>query len=107
METVGRLEMFGGGHDRPNVESVVVRPGRPWSPPKLRAPQIALLMGLGSLVPPINYQGIQMCIFFVQTRSQKKIRASGLFCQMDKFSGIPPNIGFDWVLSINILVFCR
>lgn len=46
------------------------------------------------------YQGIQMCIFFCSNTFAQKIRASGLFCQMDKFSGIPPNIGFDWVLSI-------
>ena len=46
-----------------------------------------------------------MCIFFSNTFAQQ-IRASGLFCQMDKFSGSPPNIGFDWVLYgfINIWV---
>ena len=46
-----------------------------------------------------------MCIFFCSNTFAQKIRASGHFCQMDKFSGIPSNIGFDWVLSfINIIV---
>ena len=42
--------------------------------------------------------------FFCSNTFAQKIRASGLFCQMDKFSGIPPNIGFDWVF-INIIVW--
>ena len=38
--------------------------------------------------------------FFCSNTFAQEICASGLFCQMDKFSGIPPNIGLDWVLSI-------
>ena len=45
-----------------------------------------------------------MHFFFSNTFAQK-VRASGHFCQMDKFSGIPPNVGFDWVLSIYFWVF--
>ena len=38
--------------------------------------------------------------FFVQTRSHKKSVHPVFFVKLDKFSGIPPNIEFDWVLSI-------
>ena len=49
-----------------------------------------------------------MCIFSCSNTFAQKIRASGLFCQMDKFSGIPPKIGVDWVLyQYNCLGFCR
>ena len=43
--------------------------------------------------------------FFCSNTFAQKICASRLFCQMDKFSGIPPNIGFDWVLSIILFGF--